>query len=138
VLRWGGEGALAAHLVRLDPSARTKVSALGIEEQRVEAVFALDSPAPGLGNGYAVFLRVAVWRGAEVVQVPVGALFRQGDDWAVFTVEDGRARLRRLRIGRQNGETAEVLEGLAPGVVVIRHPADDVADGVQVVEAMRE
>jgi HlyD family secretion protein len=139
VLRWGGDQALSATLVRLDPSAHTEVSALGIEEQRVEAVFAFDgAAAQGIGNGYAVWLRIAVWRGDAVVQVPLSALFRQGEDWAVYAVEGGVAHLVRVEIGHQNDSVAEVLSGLAPGAMVVTHPSDAVAEGTGIVATTRE
>jgi HlyD family secretion protein len=115
--------------------ARTRVSALGIEEQRVDAVFELTSPPAaraGLGHGYAVFLRIVEWEAAEALTVPLSALFRSGGDWAVFTVEDGRARLRPVRIGRRTATETELLDGLAAGDRVITHPPPEVADGVRV------
>lgn len=141
VLRWGGDTPLTARLQRIDPSARTEVSALGIEEQRVEAIFGIDgkaAAAAGLGDGYEVLLRVELWRGADVVQVPLGALFRTGAEWAVFTAEGGRARLRTVGIGRRNAYVAEVTSGLRPGDVVIAHPGEAVADGVRVTPTLRE
>lgn len=141
VERWGADIALAARLVRLDPSARVEVSSLGIEEQRVEAVFEIDGPAAaraGLGNGYAVHLRIVVWREEDVLQVPLGALFRQGGDWVVFVLQEGRARMVPVRIGQRNALVAEVLEGLSEQDQVVVHPSDAVSDGVAVVPAERE
>lgn len=135
--RWGGPAPLEARLRSLDPSAHTKVSALGIEEQRVDAVFDITSPPgarAGLGDGYAVYLRVVTWEGAEVIQVPLPALFRHGDGWAVFRAADGRARATPVEIGHRNGTAAEVTRGLSPGDRVILHPSDAVADGTPVEE----
>lgn len=135
--RWGGPDPLAARLREVEPSAYTKVSALGIEEQRVDVRFDLLSPVearPGLGDGYAVFLRIVEWQGADVVRLPVSALFRLGDGWAVFVVDGGAAHLTPVTIGHRNGITAEVLSGVEPGARVITHPSDDIADGVPVVE----
>ncbi len=118
VERWGGPQPLEARLVRIDPAARTKVSALGIEEQRVDAIFDLVSPPedrPGLGHGFSVFLRIVEWEADDVLQVPLSAVFRQDGDWAVFAVEDGVARLRTVEIGRRNGRFAEIRGGLEPG-----------------------
>lgn len=129
---WGGP-ALAGHVERIDPSAVTKVSALGIEEQRVTALLALDGdPAAraGLGDGYSVTARLAVWEGKGLLAVPVGALFRSGEDWAVFRIEDGRARLAPIEIGERNADWAELRGGLEEGDVVILHPSDLVTDGV--------
>ncbi|WP_051521603.1 efflux RND transporter periplasmic adaptor subunit [Rubellimicrobium mesophilum] len=131
---WGG-ATLAAHVARVDPSAETKVSALGIEEQRVTAVLALDGPAAaqaGLGDGYGVTTHIEVWRGEDLPAVPVGALFRNGEDWAVFRVEEGRAWLTPIGLGERNADWAEVRTGLEPGASVILHPGDRIADGVRV------
>lgn len=135
--RWGGDGMLEARLDRIDPTARTKVSALGIEEQRVDAYFTLTTPVaerPGLGDGFAVFLRIVEWRAEDVLQVPVSALFRQGADWAVFVEQDGVAQLRPITIGRRSTQMAVVLDGLEVGERVIIHPSDSVLPGVAVVD----
>jgi HlyD family secretion protein len=137
VERWGGPHPLEAVLTRIEPAASTRVSALGIEEQRVDAVFEIVSPAdvrPGLGHGFAVFLRVVEWESASALQVPLGALFRRGDGWAVFVIEGGVARERPLTLGRRGERTAEVLDGLAEGERIITHPGDAVAEGVPVVD----
>ena len=132
--RWGGEP-LRAAVKRIDPVAVTRVSALGIEEQRTRVVLdLLDGPQvrPRLGHGFRVVAMIAVWRG-NVLAVPLGALFRQGDDWVVFVVEDGRAQLRTIEIGRRNNEIAEVVAGLEMGDQVIVHPADTLESGSAVV-----
>ncbi len=131
---WGGPP-LRASVDRIDPSAVTKVSALGIEEQRVSVVLRLDGK-PGdwaaLGHGFRVVARITLWKGEGLVSVPIGALFRQGADWAAYAVEDGVARLRLLELGVRNADVAEVKAGLAEGDIVILHPSDQVADGVSV------
>jgi HlyD family secretion protein len=135
--RWGGPEPLAARLLRIEPSARTKVSALGIEEQRVDAVFEIVSPPDarrGLGDGFAVFLRIVEWETEDTVQVPVSALWRSGEDWAVFVVADGVATRREVEIGRRNARAAQVLGGLAPGELVVTHPSDDVVAGARIVD----
>ena len=135
--RWGGPEPLEARLLRIEPSARTKVSALGIEEQRVDAVFGIVSPPEvreGLGDGFSVFLRIVEWQTEDTVQVPLSALWRSGEDWAVFVVEDGTAVRREVEIGRRNARTAQVLDGLEPGEVVVTHPGDDVVSGAAVVD----
>ncbi len=137
VERWGGPQALDARLVRIEPAARTKVSALGIEEQRVDAIFDLVSAPearPGLGHGFSVFLRIVEWETEDVLQVPLSALFRQGDAWALFVQEGGMAELRTVEVGRRNAQMAEILSGLDAGTPVIMHPNDRIADGVPVVD----
>ncbi len=141
VERWGGPGALQARLRRIEPSAVTETSALGIEEQRVEAIFDFIDPpgAPArLGDGYAVRLRIVLWQSADALQVPVGALFRDGAEWAAFALRDGRARLVVLRIGERNDRTAQVIDGLTKGDVVITHPSDKVVDGAAIDPLLRE
>lgn len=137
VERWGGPDPLAARLKSIEPSAHTKVSALGIEEQRVNAVFDLLSPAEdrsSLGNGFSVFLRIAEWRADDVIQLPLSALFRQNDGWAVFIAEDGVARLATVTVGAKNEEHAQILDGVDPGDLVITHPSDQIADGVAIMD----
>ena len=141
VERWGGPGTLTARLRRINPSAETEVSALGIEEQRVEAIFDLVDPPearPGLGDGYAVVMRIVTWQSDDALQLPLGALFRQNGDWAVYVDRDGTARLQSVEIGRQNSATAQVLSGLAEGDRVILHPGSDVAEGVPLEPAVRD
>ncbi len=133
---WGGPP-LAATVRRIEPSGFTKVSTLGIEEQRVRVVLDLPGPTqarPGLGHGYRVTIAIVVERHDDTLLVPLGALFRQGGDWAVFVVgEDGRAALRRIGIGARDARSALVGSGLAEGERVILHPSDRVAEGVGVV-----
>jgi HlyD family secretion protein len=136
VERWGGAEALEARLRRIEPVARTKVSALGIEEQRVDAIFDILTPPeerPGLGHGFAVYLRIIEWEAEDVVQLPLSAVFREGGEWFAFTVREGRARRVRVELGRRNGEVAELLSGLSAGDVVIVHPSDRVVEGVEIV-----
>lgn len=136
VERWGGSGTLEARLSEIEPSAYTKVSALGIEEQRVDVVFDLVSPKekrPSLGHGYAVNLRVVEWENDDVLQIPLSALFRQGEDWAVFVIEGNAARLRLVTIGRTNSFSAEVLDGLSANSEVLVHPSERIEDGTPVV-----
>lgn len=134
ILGWGGDP-LPAHVLRIDPSAETKISALGIEEQRVNVVLGLDGPHQAwerLGHGFRVIVRIDLWQGQDILAVPIGSLFRHGDSWAVFVMETGRARLRSVTIGERNDEFAEVRDGLAAGETVILHPSDLVEDGVAV------
>ncbi|NNE54113.1 MAG: HlyD family efflux transporter periplasmic adaptor subunit [Sulfitobacter sp.] len=137
VERWGGLETLEARLDRIDPKARTKVSALGIEEQRVDAYFTLVNPLeerPTLGDGFAVFLRIVEWRGEDVLQVPLSALFRSDGGWAVFVARDGVAELRPVTPGRRNGQMSAIKEGLTEGERVIMHPSDEIGPGVGLVE----
>ena len=134
---WGGGRELAAKVRRIDPAGFTKISALGIEEQRVNTVLDLVDPKENwqqLGHDFRVFVRVTVWKSDDVLRVPLSALFRSGDDWAVFKFEDDRAVLTPVKIGQRNSEHAEIIEGLDARDRVILHPSDRVADGVGVEE----
>lgn len=134
---WGGDVALPAKVRRIEPSGFTKVSALGIEEQRVRAVIDFSGEASSwrrLGDGYRVQARIVVYSQPEALRVPLGALFRSGGSWAVFRVIDGRAVLTPVEIGQRNGDNAELRVGLAEGERIILHPSDRVIDGVSVAE----
>jgi HlyD family secretion protein len=133
--QWGGELPLVGVVRTVEPSAFTKVSALGVEEQRVNVIVDLvDPPAhrPTLGDGFRVEARIVVWEDDDVLKVPAGALFRHDRDWAVFVVENGRAVLRTVQIGRRNGLEAQVLDGLEEDELVVAHPGDRIFDGVAV------
>jgi HlyD family secretion protein len=135
ISRWGGEGALNARVRRVEPFGFMKVSSLGIEEQRVNVIVDLTDPRDRwrrLGHGYQVDAAILRWKSDKAVQVPIGALFRQGADWAVFRVDGSRARLTPVKIGQVNDRTAEVLDGLKPGERVVSHPGERVSDGVSV------
>jgi HlyD family secretion protein len=137
VERWGGADILEARLDRIDPKARTKISALGIEEQRVDAYFNLTTSAdkrPNLGDGFSVFLRIVEWRADDALQIPLSAAFRSGDGWAVFVAIDGLAERRAVTLGRRNDRMVEVLSGLDFEERVVTHPSDDIAAGVSLVE----
>lgn len=132
---WGGGEILKARVRRIDPSAFTKVSALGIEEQRVNVILDLLDPHPiwkALGNEYRVFVRILVWRGEDVVRVPLAALFRRGDQWSAFKVTGGTATTVPVSIDHRDQQFAEVTEGLAPDDVVILHPSDRIESGTAV------
>lgn len=127
---------LSGRVRRIEPHGHTKVSALGIEEQRVNTLISLNQPRPDggrLGHGFRVQTRIEVWRTESAVRVPIGALFRTGETWAVFAAEDGRARQRAITLGNRNTTHAVVETGLVPGERVILHPSDRVADGVRVI-----
>lgn len=132
IIGWGGAD-LAARVARIEPSATTRVSALGIEEQRVEVRLALSEPPPAtLGHGFRVIAQITAGESRDVLRVPVAALFRQGGDWTVFVAADGRAVLRRLTLGARNEDAAEVLTGLTEGERIILHPSDAVTDGARI------
>ena len=132
---WGGGMTLKGRVRRVEPAGFTKISALGIEEQRVNVLIDFTGPPvryARLGHGYRVDARIVIWRGDKVLQVSMSALFRDGDDWAVFSAKDGVARLQHLKIGKTNGKQAQVLEGLAAGDQVIQHPSDVLEDGDEI------
>ena len=129
---WGGDHPLPGAVKNVEASAFTKISALGIEEQRVHVIVSIPNPPPSLGDGYRVQGRIVIWSSNDAVQIPIGALTRFGSRWGAFVVEGGRARAHVLDIGHRNDEAAEVLSGTGTGDRVILHPSDAVADGVRV------
>jgi HlyD family secretion protein len=135
VEEWGGPQALEGRVRRIEPAGFTKVSALGVEEQRVNVVIDFDASteaARSLGDNYRVEVRVVVWEAPSVVKVSPGALFRQGSDWAVYVLDGDVARVRTVTIGERNASEAEVKSGLAAGDEVIVYPPDTLADGIRV------
>ena len=129
---WGGNKTLKAKVQRVEPYAYTKVSALGIEEKRSNVIADFVEEPQELGDGYRVNARIVIWSAAAVTKVPASALFRCGEEWCAFVVEKGVAKRRVVKIGQRNAQEAEVLAGLVPGDTVIRHPANQIADGVRV------
>lgn len=129
---WGGAEALDGHVRRIEPGGFTKVSALGVEEQRVNVVGDFVSRPPGLGDGFRVEVRIVVWESPGVVRVPGGALFRAGTEWKVFRIEGGRARAREVEVGYRTATLAEVRAGLKEGELVILYPGDRVQEGSRV------
>jgi len=130
---WGGDAPLAGRVRRVEPFGFTKVSALGIEEQRVNVIVDFTDPPERwqrLGHGYRVDARIVLWEGKDILKVPVPALFRDGDRWAVFVEEDEKAQRRLVEIGGRNGLEAEIVSGLAAGQRVVLHPGDRIVDGV--------
>ncbi len=133
--QWGGGQPLLGHVRLVEPAAFTKVSALGVEEQRVNVIADLDTPPAqrnSVGDNFRVEAKIVVWEAADVLKVPVGALFREGDQWAAFIVVDGRARLRRVNAGRSSGTETQILEGLKAGDRVILYPGSRVQPGQRV------
>nr|WP_275092493.1 HlyD family efflux transporter periplasmic adaptor subunit [Sinorhizobium meliloti] len=132
---WGGED-LNAVVRRIEPFGQTQVSALGIEEQRVDVILDFADPTESwrsLGHGYRVDVQVILFEG-EVLKLPLGALFRQGEEWAVFVAAEGRARLRPVAVSQRNSLAVEIREGLVPGERVILYPSDRIKDGAAIVE----
>lgn len=132
---WGGPGVLAGRVRRVEPAAFTKVSTLGVEEQRVNVLIDIVSPPQdwtGLGDAYQVDARISVFDRDDVLLVPAGSLFRTGNAWNVYVVKDGRAQLRTVTLLRRSGATAAIVSGAEPGERVIVYPSDRIADGVRV------
>ncbi|QLC77527.1 HlyD family efflux transporter periplasmic adaptor subunit [Pseudomonas sp. LPB0260] len=132
---WGGPDPLHGEVERVEPAGFTKFSALGVEEQRVNTLIRLSDPPArraGLGHGYRVLARIVVWQSAETLSVPSSALFREDGDWALFVVENGRARLVQVEVGANNGRQAQLLGGLDAGAQVILYPGAELSDGVRV------
>jgi HlyD family secretion protein len=133
--RWGGEGLLEARVRRVEPAAFTRVSALGIEEQRVRLRLDFETPPeerPGLGDRFRVHVRVVLWEDENVAQLPQAALFRHAGGWAVFEVAEGRATVTPVEIGHQSGGQAEVLSGLEPGAEVVLYPPSALESGARI------
>jgi len=133
--RWGGPWPLAAHVSVIEPSAFTRLSALGVEEQRVSIVIDFDEPLERraeLGDGYRVEAHIVTWQKDDVLVVPSSAVFRHRDGWATFVAIQGRARLRMLGIGHRSTSDVEVTSGLSAGDQVVIHPSDKVEDSVRV------
>ena len=133
--RWGGEQPLEGVTRTVEPVGFTKLSALGVEEQRVWVIADLRSPAEAwsrLGDGYRVEASFIVWQGEQVLQIPASALFRQGESWAVFVVENGQARRRVVEIGQRGGLNVEIRSGLTEGERVVTHPDDALQEGAAV------
>ncbi|MGC4072414.1 MAG: HlyD family efflux transporter periplasmic adaptor subunit [Nibricoccus sp.] len=133
--QWGGGEPLEAKVRLVEPSAFTKISALGVEEQRVNVIADFIDPVekrPTLGDAYRVEAKIVVWEGAGVTTVSAGAIFQRAGKWQVFVVEGGRAHMREVTVGRSNGVITQIVDGLKAGEVVIVYPGDKVAEGVRV------
>ncbi len=137
VEQWGGAEPLTARVQRIEPAAFTKVSALGVEEQRVIVRSDLVNPPPAalaLGDRYRVEVRIAIWHQDNVLLVPAGGLFREGSEWKTFVFKDNKAQTVTLEIGHTDGRMTEVLKGLDEGTPILLHPPDTVKDGGEVVQ----
>jgi HlyD family secretion protein len=133
--RWGGEKPLTGQVRRVEPVGFTKVSALGVEEQRVLIISDITSPPEvwqTLGDGYRVESRFILWEDQDVLQIPASAPFRSNGQWTLFVMQDNKARQRTVKVGRSNGLSTQILDGLAEGEAVITHPDDTIDDGVRV------
>jgi HlyD family secretion protein len=132
-LTFGEHGdTLRGHVIRVEPSAFTKVSALGVEEQRVNVIATAPGTGVHVGDQFRVHARVTVWEAARVLRIPASALVRDGERWFTFVVADGRAVRRPVAIGERGGELVEVREGVADGDRVVVYPGDRVTDGLRV------
>ncbi len=129
---WGGDRTLHARVRLIEPSGFTKLSALGVEEQRVNVIADFVEPPDSLGDGFRVEARIVVWTGADVLSAPVSAVFRRGDGWSVFVVEGRVAHQRDVALGHRGSRRLEVLQGLQDGESVILHPSDEIRDGSRV------
>ncbi|ODU41143.1 MAG: efflux transporter periplasmic adaptor subunit [Thiobacillus sp. SCN 63-374] len=133
--RWGGERPVEGRVRVVEPSGFTKISALGVEEQRVRVIVDFAAPREAwarLGDGYRVEARFVLWEGQDVLQLPTSALFRQGEGWAAFVIDGRRARLAPVELGQRAGLATEVRSGLAAGDKVVAHPDETIKDGVRV------
>lgn len=129
---WGGDATLRGRVRVVEPSGFTKVSALGVEEQRVNVIGDFVDAPGRLGDRYRLDVRIVVWEGADVLTVPASALFRTGEGWSLFVVDGGRAQERAVETGHRTPFAVEILRGVRPGDVVVRAPSDRVASGVRV------
>ena len=140
VEHWGGDAPMQARVRRIEPAGFMKISALGVEEQRVNVVLDFVDPfsaaRAALGDGYRVEVRTVIWESSSVVKVPTSALFRHGERWAVYVMDAGRARRTIVELGHQTGQAAEVIAGLVEGTRVILHPGDMLVDGARVRERL--
>ncbi|MSU48478.1 MAG: HlyD family efflux transporter periplasmic adaptor subunit [Opitutus sp.] len=133
--RWGGAAPLTARVRLVEPSAFTKISALGVEEQRVYAIADFVDAfeqRPSLGDSYRVEARIVTWENAAALRVPAGAMFQRAGSWQAYAIDAGRSRLRAVKVGRSNGVETEVLEGLREGEQVVVYPGEKVSDGTRV------
>jgi HlyD family secretion protein len=134
---WGGKGVLQGRVVRIEPAAFTKLSALGIEEKRVNIIARTEKPEPRLGDNFRVQATIVVQEKADVLRVPVSSLFRSAESWKLFVIERGRAKERKVELGLRGIFDAEVLGGVGEGEQVVLHPANELSDGIRVTPRVR-
>ncbi|MET1253953.1 efflux RND transporter periplasmic adaptor subunit [Aliikangiella maris] len=136
IKRWGGNEDINARVRVVEPSGFTKISALGVEEQRVNVILNFTDPIEkwaALGDAFRVEAAIIIDKAVDVVKVPLSALFRQNEIWSVFKVVDGRATLQNVKVGKRNEQFAEIIEGLMPDEKIIIHPGNNIEDGVSVI-----
>lgn len=129
---WGGDHPLRAKVRLVEPAGFTKISALGVEEKRVNVIADFIDPADGLGDGFRVETRIVTWESPDILKIPASAAFRERDGWSVFVLDNGRARRHAIEIGHRNQTEAEVLSGITVGEDVILHPSNQLREGVRV------
>lgn len=129
---WGGDRPIRARVRVVEPGGFTKISALGVEEQRVNVISDFVDPPGPLGDGYRVETKIVLWTGVNVLKAPLSAVFRRAQGWSAFVVDSGRARIREVQIGHRNESEVEILSGLTEGQQVILHPSNDLRDGMRV------
>jgi HlyD family secretion protein len=133
--RWGGNSTLSGKVRVVEPAGFTKISSLGVEEQRVLVIVDLTSPdqnEQSLGDGYRLEASFIIWEGKDVLQVPASALFRKQEGWAVFVVKNNKAILREVKVGHRTGLAAEILSGLREGEEVISHPDNSIEEATRI------
>jgi HlyD family secretion protein len=133
--QWGGNEPLKGKVRRVEPAGFMKVSALGVEEQRVNVIIDFTDPASAgrrLGDAFRVEVRVVVWREDNVLKLPVGGIFRRGESWASFVAEAGRVHVKSVTLGQRNATEAQITSGLTEGQTVVMHPPDTLVDGARV------
>lgn len=132
IVEWGGDRPIPGRVRSIEPSAFTRVSALGVDEQRVNLLIDLPNRPEALGDGFRVEARMTVWQAPKVITAPASSIFQRGENWRVFVVDQGRARLRSVEIGHRTGASVEIVRGIAPGTRVVLFPSDKIEDGVRV------
>ena len=138
---WGGSSPLHGIVERVEPYGFTKFSALGVEEQRVNTIIRFTDPKPmmqNLGHGFRVEARIIIWEDDNALIAPSSSLFRAGENWAVFVVRDGKANLRHITLGRNNGIEAQILDGMEAGEKVVLYPSSQLNDGAKVAQRTLE
>ena len=133
--RWGGEGTLMGKVQRIEPAGFMKISALGVEEQRVNVVIDFVDPRerrPSLGDAFRVEARIVVWEKPDVLLAPTSSLFRTGGDWSAFVAQGNVVVRRTVKIGERNEQSAEVLEGLSAGDKVVAYPGETLKEGTRI------
>lgn len=132
IVEWGGEQPIHDRVRSIEPAAFTRVSALGVDEQRVNVLITIPDRPASLGDGFRVEARMTVWQAPNVITAPASAVFQRGQGWRVFVVDHGRARVRQVEIGHRTEASVEIVRGLTPGTKVVLFPSDKIEEGVRV------